>query len=334
MAGLVENSTALFYPVDDQTNAIAEPLQAPTSARLSDLLPNDATEQVWWPPRYAAPTRIYGLVPNDATKQARRPPRYAAPFRLYERISNDATKQVGQYRRMTAMCGYGLIQNDATKQVWHHPRHAIRDSFDRAVIEFSDAMEYSVENPIIEFSDAMEYSVENPIIEFSDAFELPFADIADEFTSFNNSVFDVGTSNQEVEEHLGRLCSVAHEEQFEVGIESRFSGGLQRLCAYDPVAALQSLKVRLIDNDASSVVLAEILWWASRQEAGAIRNLVVDLLSTGLQHASPLVRDAAALSLACLEESAAIVHLRRALEKENVPELRKDLEDLIRSLEN
>ena len=80
--------------------------------------------------------------------------------------------------------------------------------------------------------------------------------------------------------------------------------------------------------------MAEILRWASRQEAAAIRDLVVDLLSTGLYHTVSLVRDAAALGLAYLEEDAAIAPLRHALGREKVPELREDLENLIRSLEN
>ena len=111
-------------------------------------------------------------------------------------------------------------------------------------------MEYSVENPIIEFSDALDYSVENPIIELPDAFELPFADIADELTSFKQQrIRRWHIKCKKLEEHLGRLCSVAHEEQLGSRYwSSRFSGGLQRLCAYEPVAALQSLKVRLINE--------------------------------------------------------------------------------------
>ena len=200
-------------------------------------------------------------------------------------------------------CVYELVLNNATIQTRHQPRHPISDSFENTV-------------------------------EFFNALELEFVDIVPGFGSFNKSVFDVGTSNQVVEEQLERLFSAAHEEQFEVGIESRFAGGLQRLCVYDPTAALQSLKAKLIDSDASSEVLAEILRWASRQEASAIRNLVVDLLSTGLHNASSLVRDAAALSLAYLDEDVAIVQLQRALEREKVPELREDLQNLIRSLEN
>ena len=142
------------------------------------------------------------------------------------------------------------------------------------------------------------------------------------------------TIPRQVEEQLDRLCAAAHDEQFEIGVESRFSRELQRLCAYRPTAVLQSLRVRLIHRDASPEVLSEILHWASRQEADVIRSPVIELLSAGLDHPSSLVRDAAASALACLDERAAVSHLRQALERETVPELREDLEDIIRSRES
>ena len=139
---------------------------------------------------------------------------------------------------------------------------------------------------------------------------------------------------RQVEEQLDRLCLAAHDEQFEIGMESRFSRELQRLCTYGPTAVLQSLKVRLIHDGTSPEVLSEILQWASRQEAEVIRSPVIELLSAGLGHRSPLVRDAAASALAYLDERAAVSHLRRALERETAPEPREDLEDLIQSLES
>ena len=221
-----------------------------------------------------------------------------------------------------------LIGNNTTEQAWRRPRYAVPTRVCGLVpIDATKQVEQYSINP---FRDSFEHT----IIEFSDAIELQFMDIVAGSISVNKSVFDDSPSNQVVEEQLERLFSAADEEQFEVGIESQFSRGLQRLCAYDPVAALQSLKAKLIDGDAGSEVLAESLRWASRQEAVPIRDLVVELLSTGLHHASSLVRDAAALSLAYLDQGAAIVQLQHALEREKVPELREDLEDLIRSLEN
>ena len=174
---------------------------------------------------------------------------------------------------------------------------------------------------------------ENTIIEFVYAVALEVMEKNVGFVSFNKSAPDPFIPRQ-VEEQLDRLCLAAHDEQFEVGVESRFSRKLQRLCAYHPTAVPQSLRMRLIHGGTSPEVLSEILQWASRQEAGTIRPLVVELLSTGIHHTSSLVRDAAASALAYLDERAAVSHLRQALARETVPELREDLEDLVCSLES
>ena len=175
--------------------------------------------------------------------------------------------------------------------------------------------------------------IENTIVVFVDTVAPEKVEKNVGFVSINRSVPNSAISSQ-VEEQLDHLCVAAHDEQFEVGVESRFSRELQRLCAYHPTSVLQSLRMRLIHGGENPEVLSEILQWASRQEAGVIRSPVIGLLSAGLDHPSSLVRDAAASALAYLDEDAAVSHLRQALERETVPELRDDLEDLIRSLES
>lgn len=179
--------------------------------------------------------------------------------------------------------------------------------------------------------------IENIVVTFDDAVALNDAVAVENMASFaslNKSKLDDAIPH-EVEEQLDRLCLAVHDEQFEAGVESRFSKALQRLLwAYHPTAVLRSLRARLVNDDADPEVLSEILQWASRQEASVIRIPVIDLVAAGLHHASALVRDAAALALACLDERAAVAHLRQALEREAVPELREDLEDLVRSLES
>ena len=177
------------------------------------------------------------------------------------------------------------------------------------------------------------YRIGNTIIEFVDAVALEVVERNAGFVSINESSPDFPVPRQ-VEEQLDRLCLAALDEQFEVGVESRFSKELQRLCACHPIGVLRSLRARLLHGGASPEALSEILQWASRQEAGAIRPIVVELSSTGLHHKSSLVRDAAASALACLDERAAVSHLRQAIERETAPELRGDLEDLVRSLES
>lgn len=173
----------------------------------------------------------------------------------------------------------------------------------------------------------------NVVIRCSDGLDLPLLGMVHVGSSVNKSAFETVGPSQVVEEQLDQLFSSAHEEQFEVGTDSRFARSLQQLSERDPVTVLQCLRERLVGSEANSEVLGEVLRWASRLEAVAIRTLVVELISTGLHHPSSLVRDAAALSFACLDEGRAIAHLQQALGREQVPELREDLEDLIRSLE-
>ena len=199
---------------------------------------------------------------------------------------------------------YKLVPSDSTEYLGRMDHHAVRAYFLKAIIGFSDALDSRL------------------------------IDTATEFASIKKSVFDVGRPSEVMMKQLDQLIAAAHDENFEVGIESRFSRGLQRLCRFDSPVVLGYLRTKLIDNNTSSEVLAEILRWASHQDESTIRAFVVDLLSTGLHHASSLVRDAAALSLAHLDESTALARLRPALEIETVPELREDLEELIRSLEN
>ena len=151
--------------------------------------------------------------------------------------------------------------------------------------------------------------------------------------SINKSEFDAGEPNPEMMKQLDQLIAAAHNEFFEVGSESQFSRDLQRLFQFDSPMVLQYLTTKLKENYKNSEVLAEILRWASRQEASNIHALVIDLLSAGLDHMSPLVRDEAALGLAYLDEAVARDRLPRVLERETVPELQEDLTELIRSLE-
>ena len=185
-------------------------------------------------------------------------------------------------------------------------------------------------------SEIFEDQRQNVLIMFGNAIALTDAVSAENtanFSSINKSKPDI-IIPREVEEQLEHLCLTAHDDQFEPGVESRFSEALQRLCAYYPVDVLQFLRTRLTDDETSPEVLSEILRWSSRQETGVIRALVIDLIVTGLHHASSLVRDAAALALAYLDEHAAVAYLQKAIERETVPELREDLRDLLHSLES
>ena len=146
----------------------------------------------------------------------------------------------------------------------------------------------------------------NATASFSDGQVLIFLGSVTEFASINKSEFDAGEPNPVMMKQLDQLIAAAHNEFFEVGIESQFSRDLQRLFQFDSPLVVQYLTTKLKENYTNSEVLAEILRWASRHEACSVHALVIDLLSAGLNHISSLVRDEAALGLAYLDETAAL----------------------------
>ena len=139
-------------------------------------------------------------------------------------------------------------------------------------------------------------------------------------------------SRAQFQKQFERLIEIACDEQFELGVESRFSIGLQRLYDHDPVSTLESLKYTLND-ELSEEVFAKTLDWLSHQSREESHQEIVELLAAGLDSGSSLVRDVAASSLAYFDEDGALVHLEQAILKEEVRELHADMKELIESLE-
>ena len=151
--------------------------------------------------------------------------------------------------------------------------------------------------------------------------------------TFNTSSIVDFVPNLSIIQHLDRSFFAANDEQFEPGMDSYFSANLQGLCAFDPYTVMDHIKTKLAADHQEVTVMAEAVRWVARQEAISIREAVVDILCSALVHRSPLVRDSGALGLAYLLEVQALVPLQSAMEREKEPELRQDLEDLIRSLD-
>ncbi len=149
----------------------------------------------------------------------------------------------------------------------------------------------------------------------------------------NGSEYNPNTLGQKIGEKLSAIWREAKDEQFEVGMESLFSESLDSLHSENPTQLLSLLSKRLSDTHADTEVLVEMLRWASRQEVAEGDNGVFKLLSQGILHEDALVRDAAALGLANLDDAKAIGPLREAIKREKVPELKDDLQALVQSLE-
>ena len=175
--------------------------------------------------------------------------------------------------------------------------------------------------------------LKDAVSEFLHALDLKALSIAADCLLLNGTAPERKSRNQEIRQRLEQLISVADVEEFEVGMESHFSQGLQELFVTYAIETFAAVRERTRSSVRGAEVTAEMLRWVSRQDEPTIRVFALETLITGLTHSSSLVRDTAALGLATLDEAQASYHLEMALERETVPELREDLKDLLQSLQ-
>jgi hypothetical protein len=135
-----------------------------------------------------------------------------------------------------------------------------------------------------------------------------------------------------VEESVQAAFRAAEDEVFEDGADSVFSEELSRLVRrYGAVSV--SVVAHLLSSPRTNVeVAAQALRSLAEIKHSASHDQRLWLLETGLEHASSWVRDGAALGLASLDDPAAIRALEEAIEREEVEELRQDMEKVLAGL--
>ena len=161
---------------------------------------------------------------------------------------------------------------------------------------------------------------------------LPWALSEPGSLNISGSSWLFGTDSTEIELRLDIVFNAARDERFEPGMNSRFASELERLLRWEADVVISLLKKRLSTED-NADILSEMLSCLVRENYSMPRDSVIEVLAIGLNHTSPLVRDAAALAISVLGEEIAVPYLRMAIEKEEIPELKEDLEDLFSSLE-
>src|SRR5688572_9690695 len=111
---------------------------------------------------------------------------------------------------------------------------------------------------------------------------------------------------QSVLQSMRDACEAAKEEQFEDGMESRFSTHLCSLIQQYRVDALQAIEHLIRVQHISVAVLEETMRELGQIDDPATYDGRIRLLKDGLQHTSPRVRDGASLGLASLDDPQAI----------------------------
>jgi hypothetical protein len=133
---------------------------------------------------------------------------------------------------------------------------------------------------------------------------------------------------------LQTMFREAREYRFEDGMESPFSAELSALVEHDGNRAVQALAGLLIGELIDAEVAAEALRWLGLINDPETADTRRWLLERCLWLSSARVRDGALLGLAFMDEADSLPSLMRAMQREVVPELRDDMQQVIAQLED
>jgi hypothetical protein len=125
----------------------------------------------------------------------------------------------------------------------------------------------------------------------------------------------------------------AKEEVFEDGMESDFSRNLSEFIISFGHLAMETIIPIILSERTNTEVASEAFRILGRLNHKITYRDRLWLLERGLYSASARVRDGAVLGLAFLNDSLAIAPLKSAIERERIPELRKDMEQILTQLE-
>jgi hypothetical protein len=140
-------------------------------------------------------------------------------------------------------------------------------------------------------------------------------------------------NSQLLYEQATSIFSNAREEIFEDGMESKFSLNLSEFIVSFGHPAMETIINLLLSNRLNTEVASEAFRVLGRLRHKNTYRDRLWLLERGLYNRSARVRDGAALGFAFLNDQLAIAPLQAAIERELIPELRKDMEQILAQLE-
>jgi len=142
---------------------------------------------------------------------------------------------------------------------------------------------------------------------------------------------DVG---EEMISQIETLFEAAREIHFEDGMENDFSGELIRLVRQHSNLTIDTLAHLVITEKVNARVASEALRWLGCMDDPDTYRARLWLLERSLYCSSARVRDGAALGIAFMDDPRAAEHLREAIKREPVAELKRDLEQVLKQLES
>ncbi len=131
----------------------------------------------------------------------------------------------------------------------------------------------------------------------------------------------------------GSIFTSAKEEIFEDGMESDFSVSLTEFIVSYGRSAMETIIPIILSEHTNTEVVSETLRVIGRINHETTYRDRLWLLERGLYSSSARVRDGAILGLAFLNDPLAIAPLKSAIEREQISELRHDMEQVLTQLE-
>jgi HEAT repeats len=123
------------------------------------------------------------------------------------------------------------------------------------------------------------------------------------------------------------------DEEIEDGMTAALGERISNLIRLRGSEAIKQLKELIASNDLSPSVVSHLLRWLGRIKNAASFDSRLKLLCENLRSESAVIRDGASLGLAALGSPKAISFLQKAIDQEKVPELRADMEQVLRELQ-
>lgn len=134
-------------------------------------------------------------------------------------------------------------------------------------------------------------------------------------------------------QQLDRLFLAGREETFEDGMESSFSRMLLLFVREYGDVSIKALADLIIGEKVNPEVAAEALRWLGHLEHQPTYCSRLWLLEASLVCSSARIRDGAVLGIASMDDPSARVYLERAARREEISELRTDMEQVLKQLE-
>ena len=138
--------------------------------------------------------------------------------------------------------------------------------------------------------------------------------------------------DHELEDRIEMILNLANEEGFRDGIFGRTSESLNLFVAEHPVNGIQHMAIRLTSESMNQVVAADIVRILGQIEHPFSHRDRVYIAECLLFSPSPIARDAGAVALVDLNEKQSVYTLEQAVESEQIPTLKADMQVALHEL--